>query len=230
VVPPPASPATEAVSISCWNNAPAVRLSQIKPGVYPTPLAAPLRTFLAKPGRFADLEINQLPHAQWALVNHDNIHRVFAQRTPTGISAVLYFKLYLGSWRPDVQCSIRYGTDTAVPVRQVAVRGRTLDLNWLNGSCFGPISSLVRRAAVTETNTHVLISLITYQNPAEIAAQASQAASLPAGTTLACGGVGLEDHAKVALKAPLGNRTLLDVSTVPPEPIELTGTVGKPLT
>ena len=228
--PPPASPATELVSISCWNKAQAVPLSQIKPGVYATPMAAPLRTFLANPGRFAELELNQLPHAQWALVNHDNIHRVFAQRTSTGISAVLYFKLYLGSWRPNMQCSIRYGTDTAVPVRQVAVRGRALDLNWLNGSCFTPISSLVRRVVLTETALSVLISLITYQNPAEIAAQASQTASLPSGTTLACGGVGLDDHAKVALEAPLGNRTLLDVSTVPPEPIELTGTVGKPLT
>lgn len=218
------------MSISCWNTAAAVPPSQIKPGVYATPMGAPLRAFLAKPGRFADLELDRLPHKQWALVSHDNIHRVFAQRTATGISAVLYFKLYLGSWRPDVQCRIRYGTDTAVPVRQVAVRGRALDLNWLNGSCFAPISSLVRRVVVTETSTHVLISLITYQNPAEIAAQASQEASLPSGTTLACGGVGLEDHAKVALKAALGNRTLLDVSTVPPEPIELTGTVGKPLT
>jgi hypothetical protein len=211
-----------------------VVLSQLKPGVYATPIAAPLRTFLARPGRFADLELDRLPHPQWALVSHDSIHRVFAQRTAEGISAVLYFKLYLGSWRPDVQCRIRYGTDTAVPVRQVAVRGRTLDLNWDNGTCYpfsgGPISSLVRRVVVTETNTHVLISLITYQNPAEIAAQASQAAALPPGSNLVCGGVGLDDHAKVALKAPLNRRTLLDVSTVPPEPIELTGTLGKPLT
>jgi hypothetical protein len=231
---PTATTAPSSVSVSCWAKGPSIAMSQIKPGVYGTPVAAPLRAFLTQPGRFADLQLDQLPHEQWALVSHDAIHRVFAQRTPAGISAVLYFKLYLGSWRPDGQCTIRYGADTAVPVRQVAARGRTLDLNWDNGTCNpsagGPISSLVRRVVVTETNTHVLISLITYQNPAEIAAQASQAAALPSGSTLACGGVGLKDHVKVTLKAPLGSRTLLDVSTAWPERIELTGTIGKPLT
>ena len=210
-----------------------IALSQIKPGVYSTSIAAPLRAFLAKPERYAALSLGQLPHQQWALVSHDSIHRVFAQRTATGISAVLYFKLYLGSWRPDVQCSLRYADGVADAVRQAAVRGRTLDLNWDNGTCNPtkgrPLSNLVRRVIITETTTHVLVSLVTYDNPVEVAAEASEQAAAPSGVAVGCGGVGLQDHVTVTLKAPLGSRTLLDVSTAPPEPITLDGTFGKPL-
>ena len=237
VAPTPAprgTPAQGVLTVSCSAPGRPIALSQIKRGVYGTAAAAPLRAFLVKPGDASDLHLDRLPRTQWALVSHDATHRVFAQRTATGISAVLYFKLYLGSWRPAPQCGIRYGTDTAEHVRQAVVRGRILDLNWDNGTCHPttgrPISNLVRRVIVTETKTHVLISLITYENPAEVASEASQAAALPSGTVLVCAGVGLADHVKITLKAPLGNRVLLDVSTVPPGPIDLGGTVGKPLT
>ncbi|BEP12382.1 hypothetical protein acdb102_06930 [Acidothermaceae bacterium B102] len=83
---------------------------------------------------------------------------------------------------------------------------------------------------MTESPTVVTLSLVTYENPAEIAAEAALATNLPPGTAVACAGVGLLDHAKVTLKARLGKRLLLDVSGVPPWPVDRDGTVGKPLT
>ncbi len=228
-----ATPAPHAVSVSCWNRASAVPYTRITPGAWATPIAAPLRALVARPGRYAGLRLDLMPTARWAVVSHDATHRIFAQRTAKGIAAVVYFKRYLGTWRVDVQCSIDYADGHADRVESVAVRGRTLDLNWSNGTCFpqqgGPISALVRRVVVTQSPTLVTVSLITYENPAEIAAFAAIQATLPPHTVVVCAGVGLGDHTKVTLTAPLGKRALLDVSTVPPVPLDRNGTVGKPL-
>ena len=75
----------------------------------------------------------------------------------------------------------------------------------------------------------MLVSLVTYENPAELVAMASQQAAAPSGLPVPCGGVGLQDHVKVTLKAPLGGRTLLSVGQGGTGPITLDGTMGAPL-
>jgi hypothetical protein len=228
---------TGTVEVGCYTRT-AVRPAALKPGVLSrtTPAAATLRHFLASPGKWAEVGavVDQLPRSQWALIFQDSGHRVFGQRTSSGLGAVLYFKLYLGSWNLDLdQCGITYSDGRAERVESAAVVGRAVDLNWSNGTCdprqLRPLSELVRRVRVIETAKTVEISMITYENPAELAAEHSQAAALPSGSVLGCAGVGLEDHAKVTLKAPLGHRTLIDVSSVPPQVITLDGTVGTPL-
>ncbi|BEP12381.1 hypothetical protein acdb102_06920 [Acidothermaceae bacterium B102] len=119
--PPPA----HSVRISCWNRAAAVPYTRIKPGAWATPIAAPLRALVAKPGRYAPIRLELLPRSRWAVVSHDKTHRIFAQRTATGISAVLYFKLYLGVWRPSVQCGIAYPDGQANRIAAVAVHARS---------------------------------------------------------------------------------------------------------
>ena len=42
--------------------------------------------------------------------------------------------------------------------------------------------------------------------------------------------MGLTDHIQAHLKAPIGQRTVLDVSAVPSRVLPTTGTLGQPLT
>lgn len=193
-----------------------------------SPAAQSLRRFLDAPGRFADLRLGALPRADWGLIAESTTYRIFGLVVEHRLGAVLQLKLYRGVWQLYAEnCNLVYADGSAGIAESVAANGTTLDINWGNGTCFpqGPHrhlpEDLGRRAIITETATHVLVSVVVARNPAARIAEA--------GVT-ACAGVGLLDHIDAQLQAPIGKRVVLDVGAVPPRVLATTGTVGQPLT
>jgi hypothetical protein len=226
-VAPAAVPAGD-VSVDCRLST-LVSPTVLKTGVLATttPAAQSLRRFLAAPGRFADLRLGALPRADWALIAESTTYRIFGLVVEHRLGAVVQLKLYHGVWQLYAEnCNLTYADGRAGISESVAARGTALDINWGNGTCFpqGPHrhvpEDLGRRAVITETATHVLVSVVVARNPAARTAEA--------GVT-ACAGVGLLDHLHAQLRAPIGNRLVLDVGAVPPRVLPTTGTVGQPL-
>ncbi|MDX6256276.1 MAG: hypothetical protein QOJ11_2610 [Frankiales bacterium] len=217
------------VSVGCRLRT-LVDLAALRTGLLSTgtPAANSLEHVLAAPGRSAPLRLGALPRADWALIAGSPTYRVFGLVAHRQLTAVVQLKLYRGTWQVYAEnCNLTHADGDAVTAESVAASGTTLDVNWDNGTCFPQgvhrhvPEQLGRRVIVTETPTHVLISVVAASNPQAVADEVGMTG---------CAGVGLADHIEAHLKAPIGQRTVLDVSAVPPRVLPTTGTFGQPLT
>jgi len=211
-------------SISCYDaQVPVGKLAmpgQAEKGS--SPAARALRAFLAHNPWDSMYPVTN--HG-WMLIAENSRTYVFGQRTgKVGMGAVVTLVNKGGQYLPDqlggCGAVIPGPGEESAGIQAVTVSGRSLKINWSNGSCGAgaPPDRVLIRVETVQTSTSVHLLVVTKPNPA-VAASMTNTADTGKTASTGCGGVGLSSKAAMTLGAPLGKRKLFNDAHVPAEAI-----------